>query len=123
MSSRNIEYHNLVSNITDTVSVTLKQSVTPYTAGMIVVNQDDDKYHNELIVLSGASASTPQVSYDAQNVYVLVEDVDASAGDVVAVAYSGTFNRSKITFKSPQTENDVKGILQAKSIILKDWGV
>jgi hypothetical protein len=123
MSSRNIEYHNLVSNITDTVSVTLKQSVTPYTAGMIVVNQDDDKYHNELIVLSGASASTPQVSYDAQNVYVLVEDVDASAGDVVAVAYSGTFNRSKITFKSPQTEANVKGILQAKNIILKDWGV
>tara|TARA_R110001632_G_scaffold40001_2_gene99886 strand:+ start:2845 stop:3216 length:372 start_codon:yes stop_codon:yes gene_type:complete len=123
MSSRNIEYHNLVSNITDTVSVTLKQSVTPYTAGMIVVNQDDNKYHNELIVLSGASASTPQVSYDAQNVYVLVEDVDASAGDVVAVAYSGTFNRSKISFKSPQTEASVKGILQAKNIILKDWGV
>jgi hypothetical protein len=123
MSSRNIEYHNLVSNITDTVSVTLKQSVTAYTAGMIVVNQDDDKYHNELIVLSGASASTPQVSYDAQNVYVLVEDVDASAGDVVAVAYSGTFNRSKISFKSPQTEATVKGILQAKNIILKNWGV
>ena len=123
MSSRNIEYHNLVSNITDTVSVTLKQSVTPYTAGMIVVNQDDNKYHNELIVLSGASASTPQVSYDAQNVYVLVEDVDASVGDVVAVAYSGTFNRSKISFKSPQTEASVKGILQAKNIILKDWGV
>jgi len=123
MSSRNIEYHNLVSNITDTVSVTLKQSVTPYTAGMIVVNQDDDKYHNELIVLSGASASTPQVSYDAQNVYVLVEDVDASAGDVVSVAYSGTFNRSKISFKSPQTEANIKGILQAKNIILKDWGV
>ena len=123
MSSRNIEYHNLVSNITDTVSVTLKQSVTAYTAGMIVVNQDDDKYHNELIVLSGALASTPQVSYDAQNVYVLVEDVDASAGDVVSVAYSGTFNRSKISFKSPQTEATVKGILQAKNIILKDWGV
>jgi hypothetical protein len=123
MSSRNIEYHNLVSNITNTVSVTLKQSVTPYTAGMIVVNQDDDKYHNDLIVLSGASASTPHVSYDAQNVYVLVEDVDASLGDVVAVAYSGTFNRSKVTFKSPQTEANVKGILQAKNIILKDWGV
>jgi len=123
MSNRNIEYHNLVSNITDTVSVTLKQSVTPYTAGMIVVNQDDNKYHNDLIVLSGAAASTPQVSYDEQNVYVLVEDVDASAGDVLAVAYSGTFNRSKITFKSPQIEANVKGILQAKSIILKDWGV
>lgn len=123
MASRNIGYHNLVSNITNTVSVTLKQSVTAYTAGMIIVNQDDDKYHNDLIVLSGASASTPQVSYDAQNVYVLVEDVDASLGDVVAVAYSGTFNRSKITFKSPQTEANVKGILQAKNIILKDWGV
>jgi hypothetical protein len=54
---------------------------------------------------------------------VLVEDVDASLGDVVAVAYSGTFNRSKVTFKSPQTEANVKGILQAKNIILKDWGV
>lgn len=120
MGKTTITHDNLVAEIGDTVGITLLTG-TSYSAGDIVVLQDTGKYTDALIVLSGVSASTPQMSYDEQTILVLADDYDATSGDVEGIGYTGEFNINSVTFSGAQTLADVAGILQAKNIILKDW--
>jgi len=115
-----ITLDNLVRETNREEGITLLTGIA-YTKGMLVVLQDTGKYTNALIVLSGVAASTPQVSYDEQKVFVLTEDHDATAGDVEAVGFTGRFNRAEVTFSGAQTEAQTVGILQNKDIILEDW--
>ena len=120
MSVRTVEHDNLVTRIDTDKGVTLA-SGTAYTQGMIVVKQDTGKWTNADIVLSGAVAATPQLSYDEQEIGILSEDVDATAADGAGVVYTGEFNSNNVTLPGTQTLADVAGILQAKGITLKDW--
>lgn len=120
MAKTTIAHDNLVSEIHDDVGITLLTGVA-YTQGMVVVKQDTGKYTNADVVLSGAVAATPQMSYDEQAIYVLADDYDATSGDVAGVGYTGVFNENNVTLPGSQTITNLAGILQAKGIILKDW--
>lgn len=120
MGKVTISPDNAVSRIDTDTGVTLLAG-TAYTQGMLVVKQDTGKWTNALIVLSGAVAATPQLSYDEQEIGWLAADVDATAADAAGVVYTGEFNLNKTTFSGAQTLADVAGILQAKGITLKDW--
>lgn len=120
MSVSTVSLDNLVKSIDENVGITLKSGVS-YTQGMIVVKQDTGKYTNADIVLSGAVAATPQMSYDQQVVYVLADDYDATLADVAGIGYTGEFNLNEVTLPGTQTLTAVAGILQAKGIKLKDW--
>ena len=120
MSVSTVSLDNLVKSIDENVGITLKSGVS-YTQGMVVVKQDTGKYTNADIVLSGAIAATPQMSYDQQVVYVLADDYDATLADVAGIGYTGEFNLNKVTLPGSQTLTAVAGILQAKGIKLKDW--
>ena len=120
MSASTVSLDNLVKSIDENVGITLKSGVS-YTQGMVVVKQDTGKYTNANIVLSGAVAATPQMSYDQQTIYVLADDYDATLADVAGIGYTGEFNLNKVTLPGSQTLTAVAGILQAKGIKLKDW--
>ena len=120
MGKTTISPDNLVSEIDENVGITLLTG-TAYTQGMVVVKQDTGKYTNANIVLSGAIAATPQMSYDEQKIYILADDYDATGGDVAGVGYTGEFNLNNVTLPGAQTITNVDGILQAKGIKLRDW--
>lgn len=120
MSVSTVSLDNLVKSIDENVGITLKSGVS-YTQGMVVVKQDTGKYTNADIVLSGAIAATPQMSYDQQTIYVLADDYDATLADVAGIGYTGEFNLNEVTLPGTQTLTAVAGILQAKGIKLKDW--
>lgn len=115
-----VAYDNLVEKLGETRGATLASGVS-YTAGMVVVKQDTGKWTNADVVLSGVAASTPQLSYDGQEIGVLLEDVDASLADGAGVVGTGTFNENSVTLPGTQTKADIAGVLQAKGIQLKDW--
>ena len=118
MSVRTIAPDNLVLEVEDDFGITLK-SGKAYTKGQIVVLQDTGLYTDANVVLSGAIAATPQLSYDAQTVYVLSADVDATLANTAGVGYTGEFNENNVTLPGTQTKTALAGILQAKGIILK----
>lgn len=120
MAKVTISPDDLVRSIDENVGITLLTG-TAYTQGMVVVKQDTGKYTNADVVLSGAVAATPQMSYDEQTIYVLADDYDATSGDVAGVGYTGEFNSNNVTLPGTQTLTDVAGILQAKGIKLTDW--
>lgn len=120
MASRTVTHDNLVKRIDTDKGVTLA-SGTAYTQGMVVVLQDTGKWTNADVVLSGAAAATPQLSYDAQEIGILSEDVDATAADGAGVVYTGEFNSNEVTLPGAQTLAAIAGVLQAKGITLKDW--
>lgn len=120
MAKVTIAHDNAVSRIDTDTGVTLLAGVA-YTQGMLVVKQDTGKWTNALIVLSGAVAATPQLSYDAQEIGWLAADVDATLADQGGVVYTGEFNSNETTFSGAQTLAQTAGILQAKGITLKDW--
>jgi len=120
MAVRTVSHDNLVKEIDENVGITLLAGVA-YTQGMVVVKQDTGKYTNADIVLSGAIAATPQMSYDEQKIYVLADDYDATAADMAGIGYTGEFNSNNVTLPGTQTLTDVDGILQAKGINLRDW--
>jgi len=113
-----VSFDNLVLSVNESAGITLASGVS-YTAGMVVVLQDTGKYTNADVALAGADATSPNVTFDAQKVYVLSDDYDATDGDVAAIAYTGEFNSNNITLPGTQTEATIGGILQAKGIILK----
>lgn len=120
MGKVTISPDNAVTRIDTDTGVTLLAGVA-YTQGMLVVKQDTGKWTNALIVLSGAIAATPQLSYDGQEIGWLAADVDATAADSAGIVYTGEFNLNNTTFSGAQTLANVAGILQAKGITLKDW--
>lgn len=120
MAVTTVAHDNLVKRIDTDEGITLLAGVA-YTQGMVVVKQDTGKYTNADIVLSGAIAATPQMSYDQQVIYVLADDYDATLADVAGVGYTGEFNSNSVTLPGAQTITNVAGILQAKGITLKDW--
>ena len=117
-----VTYNNLVVKKEDTKSITVA-SGTAYTAGMIVTLQNTGKFENAIIINPEDTPAGTELPFSEQEVYVLIEDVDATAADKVVVGVIGEFNRAEITFKSPQVEADVAGTLQAKQIKLTDWSV
>ncbi len=51
--------------------------------------------------------------------YILAEDVDASAADVTAIAYdTGQFNEDQLSFGGTDDADDVRAALRARSIFL-----
>lgn len=120
MAKVTIGHDDAVSRVDTDKGVTLASGVA-YTQGMLVVKQDTGKWTNALIVLSGAVAATPQLSYDEQEIGWLAADVDATLADQAGVVYTGEFNLNKTTFSGAQTLAQTVGILQAKGITLKDW--
>ena len=120
MGKVTISPDNLVREINEDVGITILTG-TAYTQGMVVVKQDTGKYTNADVVLSGAIAATPQMSYDQQTIYVLADDYDATSGDVAGVGYTGEFNENNVTLPGTQTLTNLAGILQAKGIKLTDW--
>ncbi len=120
MGKVTISPDNAVTRIDTDKGVTLLAGVS-YTQGMLVVKQDTGKWTNALIVLSGAIAATPQLSYDGQEIGWLAADVDATLADSAGIVYTGEFNLNNTTFSGAQTLANVAGILQAKGITLKDW--
>ncbi len=118
-----VTYNDLLCKKEETESIVLAQDATLYTQGMILVKGDDGLYRNDLIMNPEDTPSGTQLPFSEQKVYVLSEDVDATAADITTVGYTGEFNRASITFLAPQVEADVSGTLQAKKIILKDWSV
>ena len=120
MAVTTVAHDNLVKRIDNDEGITLLAGVA-YTQGMVVVKQDTGKYTNADVVLSGAIAATPQMSYDQQVVLVLADDYDATAADMAGVGYTGEFNSNNVTLPGTQTLTNLAGILQAKGITLKDW--
>ena len=120
MAKTTISPDNLVREIGENVGITLLTG-TAYTQGMVVVKQDTGKFTNADVVLSGAAAATPQMSYDQQTIYVLADDYDATSADVDGIGYTGEFNRNNVTLPGSQTLSNLAGILQAKGIKLSDW--
>jgi len=118
MAVRKIAPDNLVIEVEDDFGITLK-SGKAYTKGQVVVLQDTGLYTDANIVGSGVVAATPQLSYDAQTVVVLAEDVDATLANASGVGYTGEFNENNVTLPGTQTKTALAGILQAKGIILK----
>ena len=118
MGVRTLAPDNLVIECEDDFGITLAAGKA-YTKGEVVVLQDTGKYTNADVVLSGVAAATPQLSYDAQTVVVLVEDVDATLADAAGIGYTGEFNENNVKLPGTQTKAALAGILQAKGIILK----
>ena len=116
-----LSFNNLVSGCHEAVGVTLLAGVN-YTAGMVVVKQSTGKWTNAAVTLSGASATAPQLNFDAQMVGVLAEPVDATGGDKAGVVIvEGDFNESNLTFAAGQTADLIRGTLASKNITYKVW--
>ena len=122
MAKRTIAFDNLVKEIRTTKGVTLLTGQT-YPIGTLVVKQDTGKWTDANVVLSGVAASTPQMSYDQQEIGIVADDYDATSSDVAGVVYTGTFNLNTVILPGSQTYTQLAGILQAKDIILEDWSL
>lgn len=118
-----VEYNNLVRRKDETESIVLATSATPYTAGMLVSLQNTGKYEHAIVINPEDTPAGTELPFSEQKIYVLSEDVDATAADQTTVGYTGEFNRASITFAGAQVEADIAGTLQAKKIILSDWSV
>jgi len=118
-----VKYNDFLVKKDETESIVLATDATVYTQGMIVVLGNDGKYRNDLIMNPEDTPAGTQLPFSEQKIYVLSEDVDATAADMTTVGYTGEFNRASIAYLAPQVEADVKGTLQAKNIILVDWSV
>ena len=119
MGVTTIAQDNLVLSVVGDFGITLASGKT-YAKGQVVVLQDTGKFTDADVVGSGVAAATPQLSYDAQTVVVLAEDVDATLSDVASIGYTGEFNSNSVTLSRTQTKEALAGILQAKGIILKE---
>lgn len=75
-----------------------------------------------LEALTGADAGKYKaVQTDANALYVLVEDVDATAGDKVTGAYiTGQFNAQRVTLGVGATLAGVRAALEPRSVFLMD---
>lgn len=73
------------------------------------------------ITASGKYTLSLSASSDGSEVpdMILVEDTDASGGDVVTVAYSrGDFDERAVTFGTAHTADSVRETLRGKGIVL-----
>lgn len=113
-----IEFKDLVVCAETTKGVTLASGVN-YTAGQVVVLQDTGKWTKAEVVLAGASATSPQLTFDKQEIGVLVEGVDCTSADGAGTVATGEFVRTYVTFDGTQVEADIAGVLNAKGIFLK----
>lgn len=118
-----VAYNKLVSRVDDTESILLLTSVTPYTAGMVLALQNTGKYEHAIIINPEDTPTGTELPFSEQKIFILPEDIDATAGDVTTVAINGEFNRAEVTYASTQVEANVAGTLQAKNIELKDWSI
>ena len=116
-----VKYNNLIVRKEDTKSITLALSATEYKAGMIVTSQTTGKFEHAIIINPEDTTTGTQSEFSEQEVYVLIEDMDATLSDKVVVGVIGEFNRAEVKFAAGQTEAEVAGTLQAKNIKLTDW--
>lgn len=115
METTAISYNDLVRDNGIRKGATLATGAS-YTAGQIVCSNAGANYASTDILLSGVAG------YNTQEIGVVLESVDATAGaKETIILVGGTVNRAKVTFPGVQTEALTNGILQAKGIILEDW--
>lgn len=114
MAKTTVKHDNLVKRIDNDVGITLTAG-TAYTQGMVVTSIDGVNFTNGDVLLSTAA------DYNKQEILVLADDYDATAGALAGIGYTGEFNENNVTLPGVQTKVALAGVLQAKNIILKDW--
>lgn len=74
-----------------------------------------------VLEVSGTAGKYRAVTTDANALYILAEDVDATSADKTTVFYvTGTFNKNKLFYGSGGTFAGCKPVLEARSIFLVD---
>lgn len=107
---------NLFNDINVSVSekaVTIKKTATPLKRGTVL----------GIITASGAAAIVDSTKTDGSQIAdcILADDVDASSGDVVAVAYTkGQFNRKALIFGGTDKADKHEAQLRDVGIYMKD---
>ena len=107
---------NLINDIKVSItekSVKIKKSATPLKRGTVV----------GIVTATGYALPADSTKADGTQVAdcILAQDVDASAGDVFAVAYAkGQFNRKALIFGGTDTADKHEAALRDVGIFLKD---
>lgn len=72
-------------------------------------------------VLEATGAEFQKVTADANALYILAEDLDATAAAVTTTAYvTGSFNKNKLTIGAGCTLAGIAAVLEPRSIFLVD---